>query len=106
MQSKPPSSKNLQRLDKISARGASRSQMRGAEVARLVSVFQEADVPQQTLPWYWHYCGVCCDWLLMAHLAQDYKFFFACIQTRMRKFVQPSELSTNQNLNGYGTQLM
>jgi len=53
LQFKPSSSVTLQRLDEISARVASRSQMRGVEVAKLVTVFQDADVPQQTVPWLW-----------------------------------------------------
>ena len=108
LQSKPPFSVNLQRLDEISARVASRSQMRGAEVARFVSVFQDADVPQQAVPWLWVISIIVVSivigslWPIWLRII---KFCFACIQTSMSTIAQPSEVSTNQKPNGYGTEL-
>jgi len=82
--------------------------MRGVEVAKLVSVFQDAGVPQQTAPWLWIISIIVVSivigslWPIWLRII---KFCYACIQTRMSTIAQPSEVSTNQKPNGYGTEL-
>ena len=108
LQSNPSSSVNLQRLDEISARVTSRSQMKGAEVARIVSIFQDADVPQHTISWLWVICIIVMFtvigslWPLWLKIV---KLCLACTQTRMRTCKQPSDASVSQNSDVNGTEL-
>ena len=108
-QSNPSSSVNLQHLDKISALVASRSQMKGTEVARLVSIFQEeADVPQHTISWSWIICIIVVFsviGLLWPYWIKVVKLCYACIQTRRRTRTQPSDIFISQNPNENETEL-
>jgi hypothetical protein len=53
LQPNADSPKELQRLDEIRERAASRSHMKGIDVTRVIATFEDAELPHRSLHWIW-----------------------------------------------------
>ena len=100
LQSELPSSITLQRLDEISARVNSRSQMRGADVTRFVSVLQNADVHHHAVSWSW-VIGIIIVSIAVGSLWPIWlrliKFCFTAIQTSVNTTARPPEINDRES---------
>ena len=78
LQSDLSSAINLQSLNEISTRVASRTQIQGTDVTKLVNILQDVKEQQLQTPWLWFTCVVVISvvigslWLIWHRLAKHY----------------------------------
>jgi len=103
-----PTPIHLQLLDEISARTASRSQMRGAEVTRTVNTFRDADPDRHPMSWMW-FVGIIILSFVIGSMWPIWVRVIKCGYSYIRKRVPTPAKSlkplTTQKTNASGTEL-
>ena len=103
-----PTPIHLQRLDEISARTASRSQMRGAAVTRIINIFQDAAPDRHPMSWMW-FVGIVILSFIIGSMWPIWFRVIKCGYSYIRKHVPTPAKSlkplTTQKTNASGTKL-
>jgi len=107
-QSQPTSSVDLQRLDEISARVATRDRIRGADIPCIVNALRDADKSQHTMSWSW-VIGIMIVSMIIGSLWPIWLKLFKLCYLKLRMYVhsptEPPKVATTDNPNDDGTEL-
>jgi len=103
-----PTPIHLQRLDEMSARTASRSQMRGAEVTRIIDTFRDAVADHHPISWMW-FVGIFIHSFIIGSMWLIWFRVIKCSYSYIRKRVPNTAKSlkplNTQETNASGTEL-
>jgi hypothetical protein len=96
------------RLNEIQVRATSQSQMKGTEVARIVTALRDVEIPRQPIHWLW-FVGMAIVFiaigLLWSMWLRPIQICYQFMQKRVATRHQQPQLSDIQRLNSHGTEL-
>ena len=98
----------IQRLNEIQVRATSRSQMKGTEVARIVTALRDVDLPRQPIHWLW-FVGMALVFiaigLLWSMWLRPIQICYQLMQNRATVRHQQTRVTETQRLSSYGNEL-